>query len=102
MVVVVGGDHLGSIDKNLRSCGFHAIRHVKGRNQNRMEIGADTELVLVLVDYVNHNLAKWVKAEAKANNVPIVFARRSWSTIYESIQSCIGCPQAAGCWRSGA
>jgi len=102
MVLVIGGDNLGSIEKNLRSFGFDGVQHVKGRNQYRLEITADTELILVLVDFVNHNLAKWAKSEARALNLPIVFSRRSWSTISESLQSCYGCQKASSCRRFGA
>ncbi|HYF92381.1 MAG TPA: DUF2325 domain-containing protein [Symbiobacteriaceae bacterium] len=88
--------------KNLRSCGFAAVQHIKGRNQHRLQIAAGTELVVVLVDCVNHNLAKWVKAEAKTHNVPISCARRSWSAIYESLQGCCGCPQSTSCYGAEA
>lgn len=102
MVVIIGGDHLGSIGQNLRQLGFSAIRHVKGRNERRVEIPAGTELVVVLIDYVNHNLARWVKQQAKARNVPIIFCRRSWSSICSSLRACADCPHREGCLESSA
>lgn len=97
MILVIGGDHLGSITGNLEQLGLGPIRHVKGRTEKTVEIPAEAALILVLVDYVNHNLARWVKAQAKARQVPILFARRSWSAICQSLMSCRTCPQVARC-----
>lgn len=88
MVLVVGGDHLGSIGENLRQLGYGDVIHVTGRNERRVDIPAGTRLILVLVDYVNHNLARWVKDQAKAQGIPTVFTRRSWSSVCQSLQNC--------------
>jgi len=97
LVLVIGGDHLGSIGQNLLNMGFKAVKHVTGRTERRVEIPAGTELVVVLIDYVNHNLARWVKEQAKARQVPIIFSRRSWSSICSSLQNCTDCPHRANC-----
>ncbi|MFZ5817586.1 MAG: DUF2325 domain-containing protein [Bacillota bacterium] len=97
MVLIIGGDHLGSINQNLRGLGFDAIHHVKGRTEKRVEIPAGTDLIVVLIDYVNHNLARWVKEQAKARSLPIIFSRRSWSAICQSLQNCTSCPGHSRC-----
>lgn len=87
-IMVVGGDHLGSIGKNLNKMGYEEINHIKGRKDSdvKLKIPRDTSMVLVLTDYINHNLAKKVKEKAKQNDTPIIYAKRSWSDIYSSIQ----------------
>lgn len=102
MVLVIGGDHLGSIGQNLRNIGFTAVKHITGRTERRIEIPAGTELVVVLIDYVNHNLARAVKEQAKARQLPIIFARRSWSAICASLQNCADCPRRESCPGSTA
>lgn len=102
MVLVIGGDHLGAIAGNLEGLGFGKVHHVKGRTENRCDIPAGTSLILVLVDYVNHNLAKWVKEQAKARTLPLVFSRRSWSAICTSLQNCQACPAAGTCSKAVA
>ncbi len=86
-VLIVGGDHLGSIPKELRKLGATRIEHVTGRNnrgiRNGMPEGMD--LIILLCDYVNHNIAAKMKEEARSQKVPIVFARRSWSSIYQKL-----------------
>ncbi len=86
-VLIVGGDHLGSIPKELTKMGATRIDHLSGRNNKgfRNGIPAGMDLIILLYDYVNHNITNRVKAEARLQNVPIVFARRSWSSIHEKL-----------------
>ncbi len=89
-VLIVGGDHLGSIPRELTKLGATRIEHLTGRDNKGLRNGmrGDMDLVILLYDYVNHNLTKRVKEEARARNIPIVFARRSWSSIYQKV-NCI-------------
>jgi hypothetical protein len=90
-VMIVGADHLGSIVKNLHTCGFVEIEHISGRNvadRKKFTISQATSLVVVLIDYVNHVTAKNVKAQAKAQGVPMVFAKRSWCSVAEQLNKC--------------
>lgn len=103
MVLVIGGDHLGSIAPNLQALGFDQVVHVSGRNVRRVDIPTGAQLVLVLIDYVNHNLARGIKEQAKAKSVPICFSRRSWSSVCQSLNNCgMNCPAAAQCARARA
>ncbi|MCP4254575.1 MAG: DUF2325 domain-containing protein [Candidatus Scalindua sp.] len=86
-VLIVGGDHLGSIPKELKKIGVDNIKHMSGRNRNVIKRGMPMtmDLIIVLHDYVNHNLANVTKKQAKECNIPVVFARRSWSSIYNKL-----------------
>ncbi len=86
-VLIVGGDHLGSIPKELTKMGATRIDHLSGRNNRgfRNGIPEGMDLIILLYDYVNHNITNRVKDEARLQNVPIVFARRSWSSIHEKL-----------------
>lgn len=89
-IVVIGADYLGIIEKNLYSLGVTKLTHIDGRrvsNQNKISIPKKTQFVLVLTDYVNHNTAKMVKEIAKAQDVPLVFAKRSWGAVEEKLIS---------------
>jgi len=88
-VLIIGGDHLGSIPKELKKIGVDDIRHMSGRNRNVIKKGMSTsmDLIIVLHDYVNHNLANVTKKHAKECNIPVVFAKRSWSSIYKKLPS---------------
>ncbi|MHB1418040.1 MAG: DUF2325 domain-containing protein [Bacillota bacterium] len=87
-VVIFGGDHLGSIEQNLNGLGFNNIIHFSGRKnipQRNVALPPTASLVLVLTDYINHSIAGAIKSHAKAQNIPILFAKRSWSHIAEKM-----------------
>jgi len=87
-VMIVGADHLGSIEKNLQAYGFAEIAHVSGRmatDRRKSAISQATSLVVVLVDFVNHMTARNIKEQAKAQGVPLVFAKRSWCSLAEQL-----------------
>jgi hypothetical protein len=93
--MVIGGDHLGSIDKQLKKQGFVMVKHLTGRKNSQVAevISNRLDLVLVLTDYVGTKLSRVVKNEAKKNDVPVIFARRSWSAISKEMErvSCMNC-----------
>ncbi|QOR65977.1 DUF2325 domain-containing protein [Cytobacillus suaedae] len=87
-LLVVGADHLGNITDKLRKSGFHEIIHLDGRKVNmvKREIPDNIDMVFVMTDYINHNLAKVVKQKAREQAKPIYFVKRSWSSIHKVIE----------------
>lgn len=82
--LVIGADYLGAIEYKMREKGVTEIAHITGRNPGelkRMNIPKTTAFVLVFTDYVNHNMARTVKNHAKAQSVPLVYAKRSWCAV---------------------
>jgi hypothetical protein len=88
-VLVIGGDRLGNICALLRNMGFTEIIHVTGRKPSdcRLTLPVQTDMILVFTDFINHNLAKHIKALAKQNQLPICFCRRSCSAIVTSLNA---------------
>ncbi|ADU31736.1 DUF2325 domain-containing protein [Evansella cellulosilytica] len=89
-LLIYGGDQLGSIPKQLENIGFHHILHIDGRKTRtvKKEIPENVDLILILTDFINHNLAKKIKARAEKKDIPICYSRRSWCAIYQSLMSC--------------
>ncbi|MDQ0253991.1 hypothetical protein J2S74_001364 [Evansella vedderi] len=89
-LLVIGGDKLGSIPNNLLNMGFQEVIHLDGRKVKmvKRDIPENVDLILILTDFINHNLAKKIKDKANKKNVPICFARRSWCSIYNTLVSC--------------
>jgi hypothetical protein len=87
-LLVVGADHLGNITDKLIDSGFREIIHLDGRKVNmvKRDIPEHVDIVFVMTDYVNHNLAKTIKQKAKSKEKPIYFVKRSWSSIHSVIQ----------------
>jgi hypothetical protein len=97
-LLIFGGDQLGAIPKHLKNIGFEKIHHIDGRKQKMLtkKIPENTDLILVLTDFISHNLAKNVKERAEKREIPVCFSRRSWCAIQKSIvsseQACKHCP----------
>ncbi|MBP2651405.1 MAG: hypothetical protein H6Q74_2230 [Firmicutes bacterium] len=87
-VVVVGGDYLGGIEKNLYSLGVTELVHISGRkalDHNKVRVPKATAFIVVLTDYVNHGTAQTVKFVAKSRAIPLIFAKRSWRAVEKEL-----------------
>lgn len=87
-VLIVGGDHLGSIPKELDKMGVNEVKHMSGRSTQKIRNGIPEtmDFIIVLCDYVNHNLSHKIKEYANSKAIPVVYAKRSWSSIYQKIK----------------
>ncbi|WP_147532855.1 DUF2325 domain-containing protein [Bacillus marasmi] len=88
-LLIIGGDHLGKITQKLESEGFKEVIHINGRKTQmvRKDIPSHVNLILVLTDFINHNLSTAIKRKAQEKGIPIRFSKRSWSSIYGEIQN---------------
>lgn len=86
-VLVVGGDKLGNIEDKLAQSGFSNIFHITGRKSGdrKIKIPSDTDLVLILVDYIEHPLMNIIKKETRKQGIELVFSKRAWSHIENKI-----------------
>ncbi len=87
-VLIVGGDHLGSIPKELDKIGITDVRHITGRGGQKVHDGIPEtmDFIIVLYDFVNHNLAHKIKRIAEGKGIPIVYAKRSWASVYQKLK----------------
>ncbi len=87
-VIIVGGDHLGCIPKELDRLGISKIQHLNGRSGQKIRgrIPDKIDFIILLYDFVNHNLAYKIKKLANNRDIPIIYAKRSWPSIYTGIQ----------------
>lgn len=85
-LLIVGGDHLGGIVDKLTNIGFDEVLHISGRKCQTVKKGIpeNVDSILVLTDYINHNLSKVIKQKAKEQSLPIYFAKRSWCSIHQA------------------
>ncbi|KKO19580.1 MAG: dihydroorotate dehydrogenase [Candidatus Brocadia sp.] len=89
-VLIVGGDHLGSIPKELNKIDVTDVRHITGRSGQKIrdEIPEAIDFIIMLCDFVNHNLAYKIKKSAENKDIPILYAKRSWASIYQKMKEC--------------
>jgi hypothetical protein len=77
--LVVGGDNIESLRDELQAQGIAQVTHWNGRKHGDKHyvIPRNVELIVVLVNFVNHSLSTKVKKEAKRLNLPVIFSRNS-------------------------
>ncbi|MFZ5644379.1 MAG: DUF2325 domain-containing protein [Bacillota bacterium] len=88
-IFIVGGDSLGNIGENLKSLGCQTITHFKGRKNicsRKLQIPSGTDLILILTDFVDHNIAKSIRHHAKSKSIPVLFSKRSWTYLFPRIK----------------
>lgn len=81
--MIVGGDNINMINYHLCQNGFSIVKHISGRKNNHKcaEIPVNIDIVIILIDYVNHKLSEHIKKEAKKLGIKTVFSKRTWSNV---------------------
>lgn len=85
-LLIIGGDNLENIVCKLHKKGFNKIEHISGRKKSDKKITGllkvkRADLVIVLVDYINHGVVKNTKESLKSTNTKAIFSKRSWIEI---------------------
>ncbi|MBI5917996.1 MAG: DUF2325 domain-containing protein [Nitrosomonadales bacterium] len=77
--LIVGGDNIEAIKGELQAQGIEHFTHWTGRKHGDKNhvIPRDTELVVVLVNFVSHSLSTKVKKEARRMHLPVVYSKNS-------------------------
>jgi hypothetical protein len=90
-LLIIGADHLGVISDKLSSAGFDEVLHINGRKVQmvKKDLPKKISCILILTDYVNHNLSSVIKKRAKNQSIPIYYAKRSWCSIYKALKGVV-------------
>ena len=77
-ILVVGGDSVDAITQRAHAGGHGCVEHWSGRKTRDLtkSIPKDTEAVVVVLDRVNHTLARKVRTEATRRGLPLFFQKR--------------------------
>lgn len=98
--LIIGGDNLRTILYKLRQKGFTNIEHISGRKGWDKKISIllkveKADLVIVLVDYINHCIVKNTKEKIKTSKSKAIFSKRSWVQLETHINSFIEMQKSA-------
>ncbi len=87
--LIVGGDRVAVYINYLQRLGYATIRHWNGRRKSEChrQIPVDTSLVVILIDQVNHGLARKARQTANEMCVPIVFSGSGVGKLGEAMAS---------------
>ncbi|HMW88163.1 MAG: DUF2325 domain-containing protein [Nitrospira sp.] len=77
-ILVVGGDSVSAITERAYAGGHGCVQHWSGRKTRDLmrSIPKDTEAVVLVLDRVNHTLARKVRTEATRRGLPVFFQKR--------------------------
>ncbi|WZL73459.1 DUF2325 domain-containing protein [Clostridiaceae bacterium 35-E11] len=91
--LIVGGDRLGNIPDLLSAKGIHKYIHWSGRKKGmrNREVPTNVDMVIVLYDFIEHNLATIIKKQSKNMDVPCIFAKRASSDLAMKLDCCKHC-----------
>jgi hypothetical protein len=77
--LIIGGDNIKSIREELHTRGINQVTHWSGRKSgDRNNVIPDNiELVVVVINYVNHSFSCKVKKAARRLNLPVIYSKNS-------------------------
>lgn len=91
--LIVGGDRLGNIPQMLNNKGVEDYIHWSGRKKGMRykKIPSNIDMVIVLYDYIEHNLTKLIKNQSKAMDIPCLYSKRACSDLAKKLDNCSQC-----------
>ncbi|MFA7084514.1 MAG: DUF2325 domain-containing protein [Arcobacteraceae bacterium] len=101
-VLVIGGDQISHISLMLQNLGAKTINHWDARKKSsapRKKIPQDTNCIIMLTSFLNHNVMYKYKNEAKKQNIPFICAKRSISCVYDEYVKIMGISSCSECYR---
>lgn len=81
--LIVGGDSIQSIRQVLANLGVTRTYHWSGRKVGdvRKVIPSDTQLIVLITDWVSHNIQHHIKQSATKRGVRIIYSKNAASAL---------------------
>ena len=90
--VVVGADRLGNIPDLLRDHNISITHHISGRDpahqKRTLHLPTGTEIVILLTDFLGHNVMKTFRQAAQKGGIQVVACRRSVCAMQQALNQC--------------
>jgi len=99
--VIVGADRLGNIPSLLRDHNISITHHISGRDpahqKRTLHLPTGTEIVILLTDFLGHNVMKTFRQAAQRSGIQVVACRRSVCAVQQALSQCGLCTRSARC-----
>lgn len=90
--VIVGADRLGNIPDLLRDHNISITHHISGRDpahqKRTLHLPTGTEIVILLTDFLGHNVMKTFRQAAQKGGIQVVACRRSVCAMQQALNQC--------------
>lgn len=87
--LVVGADTLGNIPRLLGDYNIAIKHHVSGRSpahqKKTLQLPSGTEMVILLTDFLGHNVMKRFREAAQRSGIRVLACRRSVCSIKQAL-----------------
>lgn len=92
--MIIGGDKVETTRRALLASGYADIVHWSGRKSSdlKREVPTGIDHMVIMLDFVNHNLARRMKAIARAQQISMVYVGRK--QVSGAVQ--LACPRHLG------
>jgi len=102
--VIVGADRLGNIPDLLKGHNIAIKHHISGRDpahqKKTLQLPSGTELLILLTDFLGHNVMKTFRTAAQRSGVRVLACRRSVCSMKQALTQsgfCEACPEREVC-----
>jgi len=102
-VLVIGGDQISHISKMLQSLGAKKIKHWDARKKSsapKKKVPIDTDCIVMLTSFLNHNTMLKYKNEAKKKDIPFICTKRSINCVYEEYVKVMNIKDCSECYAA--
>jgi hypothetical protein len=93
--VVVGADRLGNIPELLKFHNIAIRHHISGRDpahqKKTMQLPSGTQLLILLTDFLGHNVMKTFRLAAQKAGIRVLVCRRSVCSMKQALAQCGYC-----------
>lgn len=93
--VVVGADRLGNIPDLLKGHNIAIRQHISGRDPSHqkktLQLPSGTQLLILLTDFLGHNVMKTFRAAAQRSGIRVLACRRSVCSMKQALDQCGYC-----------
>ncbi|SHI28173.1 DUF2325 domain-containing protein [Pollutimonas bauzanensis] len=93
--VVVGADRLGNIPDLLKGHNIAIKQHISGRDPSHqkktLQLPSGTQLLILLTDFLGHNVMKTFRAAAQRSGIRVLACRRSVCSMKQALTQCGYC-----------
>lgn len=93
--VVVGADRLGNIPDLLKGHNIAIRQHISGRDPSHqkktLQLPSGTQLLILLTDFLGHNVMKTFRAAAQRSGIRVLACRRSVCSMKQALNQCGYC-----------
>lgn len=99
--VIVGADRLGNIPDVLKGHNISILQHISGRDPSHqkktLQLPSGAQLLILLTDFLGHNVMKTFRAAAQRSGVRVLACRRSVCSVKQALAQCgyceVNCPR---------